>query len=374
MLGLYDLEGAFPYMTHLFDILDADEYQQTLAARYIKVQSHPTLPLLIHNYTDAATWDGHWNDVTVTCRGLVTHAHTGEVLARPFRKFFNHDQQQAPSFDLNDPVLVMDKADGSLGILVPTEDGPLIATRGSFASNQSLWATAFYRERYLDFPANPAWTYLFEIIYPDNRVVVDYGPLADLVLLGAVEIATGATVPLEQARANWTGPVVEVFPYRTLAEVLTAPETANAEGFVVWHFERDERVKIKFTEYKRLHKLLTGINSRHVWEILANGQDPAEVFAGAPDEFHGWLKDQVAALTAAYEEISQTALAAFAEVRTQLPEGFDRRTFAQHIAQHPLKTHLFLLLDGKPIDEPIWRSLKPVNGGQSMRLVTSDAD
>lgn len=361
-------------MPHLFDIINAEEYQRMLDARYIKVQSHPTLPLLIHNYTDSATWDEQWNDVTLTCRGLVTHAHTGEVLARPFRKFFNHDQAQAPAFDLNDPVFVMDKADGSLGILVSTEDGPVIATRGSFISEQSAWATAHYRQRYGAFEPNPAWTYLFEIIYPSNRVVVDYGAMADLMLLGAVDLATGATVPLEEARTGWTGPVVPVFPYRTLGEVLSAPESANAEGFVVWHPQRDERVKIKFAEYKRLHKLLTGINTRHVWEILAAGQNPAEVFAGAPDEFHGWLKNQVDELLVRHAKFAEAAKSEYAQVIAALPEGFDRRTFAQRIGAHPLKTYLFLLLDGRSIDEQVWKTLKPVNGGESVRLVTSDAD
>lgn len=361
-------------MPHLFDILDAAEYQRMLDARYVKVQSHPTLPLLIHNYTDAATWDAQWNDITLTCRGLITHAETGEVLARPFRKFFNHDQPQAPVFDLDDSVLVMDKADGSLGILVNTEDGPILATRGSFASNQSQWATAHYRERYSAFAPNPEWTYLFEIIYPENRIVVDYGSLADLVLLGAVDIATGASVPLDQAKEGWPGSSVPTFPYRTLREVLEAPEMENSEGFVVWHAEQDERVKIKFAEYKRLHKLLTGINSKHVWEILATGGNPVDVFAAAPDEFHGWLKEQVRSLTGAYSALAEQANREYRNVLADLPEGFDRRAFAQRVAQHPMKTHMFLLLDGKSIDEPIWKTLKPVAGGESVRLVTSDAD
>lgn len=361
-------------MPHLFEILDADEYQRTLDARYIKVQKHPTLPLLIHNYTDAATWDEHWTDVTLSCRGLVTHAETGEVIARPFRKFFNHDQALAPQLHPEEPVTVMAKADGSLGILVPTEEGPIVATRGSFLSEQSAWATAFYREKYSGFTPNPAWTYLFEIIYPGNRIVVDYGSLEDLVLLGAVDIQTGASVPLEDAAAGWEGPVVQVFPFTTLAEVLDTPEMDNAEGFVVWHSGRDERVKIKFAEYKRLHKLLTGINSKHVWEILAAGDDPVTVFASAPDEFHGWLKGQVDSLSAAHAQAVALAHQEYRKVLASLPEGFDRRTFAESIARHPMKTHLFLLLDGRSVDEPIWKSLKPVNGGDSVRLVTSDAD
>jgi RNA ligase len=269
---------------------------------------------------------------------------------------------------------VLAKADGSLGILVPTDNGPIVATRGSFLSEQSAWATSLYREKYSGFQANPDWTYLFEIIYPSNRVVVDYGAFADLILLGAVHIETGSTVPLDEARAGWEGPVVEVFPFANIREALAAPEFANAEGFVVWQAERDERVKIKFAEYKRLHRLLTGINGRHVWEILAAGDDPVEVFAGAPDEFHGWLKDQIDSLSLAYRDLVAKAHSAYRSVLAELPEEFDRRMFAEKIRSHEMKTHLFLLLDGRSIDEPIWKSLKPVNGGDSVRLVTSDAD
>jgi putative RNA ligase len=36
-------------------------------------------------------------------------------------------------------------------------------------------------------------TVLVEIVYPANRIVLDYGGLDDLILLGAVDIATGRT-------------------------------------------------------------------------------------------------------------------------------------------------------------------------------------
>lgn len=59
---------------------------------------------------------------------------------RPLPKFLNHDQPEAPVIALDEPVVVTDKADGSLGIIYPTPDGPAVATRGSFASDQALHA------------------------------------------------------------------------------------------------------------------------------------------------------------------------------------------------------------------------------------------
>ena len=33
-----------------------------------------------------------------------------------------------------------------------------------------------------------SWTYLYEIVYPENRIVLNYRGLHDLILLGAVDI------------------------------------------------------------------------------------------------------------------------------------------------------------------------------------------
>lgn len=65
------------------------------------------------------------------------------------------------------------------------------------------------------------WTYLFEIIYPSNRIVLDYGRTDDLMLLGAVQISTGTAVgPRDPICAPWPGPRIEVQAYLTLAEAL----------------------------------------------------------------------------------------------------------------------------------------------------------
>lgn len=366
-------------MTTLFDILDRDDYESAVANKHIKVQTHPTLPYLIHNYTDAATWDEAWTPATLACRGLITDAETGEVLARPFRKFFNHDQAQAPSVGLDDEVVVFDKADGSLGILYPLPDGTwAIATRGSFASDQAIWATDLYLTRYADtFTPTAGLTYLFEIIFPENKIVVDYGDRRDLVLLGAVNIATGETVAHDVAFATWPGLTVDVFPHTTLREVLDAPERRNAEGFVVWDPKSDERVKIKFAEYKRLHKLLTGVNARHIWEVLAAGDDPNIIFASAPDEFHIWMRTVITDLTVKFDtekaRISEVFTAVHADVVAEHGADFGRREFAIAASKSADRAALFLLLDDRSADDLIWKSLRPA-GETSVRKVSSDSD
>jgi RNA ligase len=271
--------------------------------------------------------------------------------------------------------MVMDKLDGSLGVLYPLPDGGhAVATRGSFVSEQALWATEHWREQYAHrFTPNPAWTYLFEVIIPWNRVVLDYGNFEGLVLLGAVETVTGRSVPLERAGEFWPGKMAEVLPYPTFGAALAAPPRPNAEGFVIWAPHRDERVKLKQDDYKRLHKLLTGVNGRHIWEVLAAGQDPVTAFAGAPDEFHEWVRAVIADLQGQYAAVEAAARADHARILAALPEGWGRREFAQAATATANSALQFLLLDGRPLDAVIWKQLRPA-ATDTFRLVTSDAD
>lgn len=58
----------------------------------LRCQTHPTLPLTIWNYTEKVQYEKLWDEVTLACRGLVTMDETGEVVARPFKKFFNMEE------------------------------------------------------------------------------------------------------------------------------------------------------------------------------------------------------------------------------------------------------------------------------------------
>jgi len=64
-------------------------------------QTHPTLPLTIWNYTEKVQYEGLWDEVTLQCRGLVTDDN-GNIVARPFKKFFNIEEgKHIPSFHIH---------------------------------------------------------------------------------------------------------------------------------------------------------------------------------------------------------------------------------------------------------------------------------
>lgn len=358
----------------LFDLVDKTLLEQMLGEGFVRRQVHPTLPLAILNYSEKAAYDSVWNEATLQCRGLIYNTDTDEVVARPFRKFFNHGQMGAPQLDLDAAAVVTDKLDGSLGILYPTgeRNGYAVATRGSFTSDQALHATDVWWEKYeREVSLRPDWTYLCEILYPDNRIVVDYQGRDELVLLAVLDTETGK--PLENL-PSWPGPVVETLEYASLAEALEAEPRPNCEGLVVYFPDTDERVKIKQEDYMALHRILTGTNARNVWEVVAVkecapmikdpkhwgsylGIDPAraqeclalgdEWLAEVPDEFHEWVRDTT-------REVTDKALIAYGEAVRLSIEAHqieDRRERYEFVKDHPLAKEI-MRLASVPTTEP----------------------
>jgi putative RNA ligase len=344
-------------MTLLADVLDPAELAAAVENGHVRPQRHPERPYVIYNYTEACQYAAAWTPVTLACRGLIVDGD-GVVLARPLPKFFNHDQPQAPTPDPGAAVTVTDKADGSLGIIYRDGDRLAVATRGSFASDQARHATEVLRTRYAGFGPPDGLTVLVEIVYPGNRIVLDYDGLDDLILLGAVEIATGRTFGPSAVPA-WPGPVVESFAYATLAEALAAPPRAEREGLVVHFTGTDDRVKIKYTEYVRLHRLVTGLSARTVWEVMVNGGDLDALALPLPDEFHVWVRGVAAELTAAVAARTAEVEAVFAEIVATLPEGWGRKEFAAAALRSEHRGALFLRLDGKDYRPGLWQQVRP---------------
>ncbi|MET7607341.1 hypothetical protein ABZS96_33730 [Streptomyces avermitilis] len=109
-------------------------------------------------------------------------------MAWPRRKFFNtidhaRGLPYAPPLPTG-PFRIYDKVDGSLGLVFVWRGQWRVVTTGAFDSPQARWARRHLSARDTSALA-PGITYIAEIVYPDNRVVVDYRGRHDLVLLAA---------------------------------------------------------------------------------------------------------------------------------------------------------------------------------------------
>lgn len=318
-----------------------------MADGFVVRQNHPKADLFIYNYSPKAQYERVWNEVTLNCRGLIMDGAMN-VVARPFQKFFNlgeHENQLIP----NEPFEVYEKMDGSLGILYWHNNQPHIATRGSFTSDQSVKANVILHEKYGHvLPLlNPAKTYLFEIIYPENRIVVDYGSTEDLVLLSVVDIATG----LEDTLPDVGFPIVKRYSGINDINQLQALEENNREGFVI-RFAGGLRYKVKFKEYICIHRIITQVSNISIWEYLRAGNTLDELLDRVPDEFYSWVKKTNADLLSAYAEIENTALAEFKDLG-------DRKETALYFQQCSYPAILFSMLDKRDYSDAIWKMLRP---------------
>lgn len=338
--------------------IDIDQFREHESQGLITCRSHPEFDLLIWNYTPKCQFDRAWNEVTLQSRGLIT-TPDGTIKARSFRKFFNIEEHQGPIPVTHlRPFKITEKMDGSLGILYFWNGNPYIATRGSFTSEQALRGTKILYDKYSKFfPFFVSYcTYLFEIIYPSNRIVVDYGNKEDLILLAIIDTETGEEQDIHNPTwvNMWPFPVVNHYDGIKYIHELKKLEEPNKEGFVI-RFENGLRLKAKFSEYVRLHKLLTQCTARTIWELLRNNQSFDDLLQKVPDEFFQWVKTTRDTLQTQFNNIEIFAR----EIHTQVKDLPTRKEQAAIVVKHAYSAVVFSMLDGKDYADIIWKQLRP---------------
>jgi RNA ligase len=369
-------------------------------------QVHPTLPLSIYNYSRTCQYGRLWDEITLACRGLVLD-NEGNVIAKPFPKFFNYEEHTAEEIP-NELFEVYEKMDGSLGIcfyyereltyieryklwfngnyetgmeyceeIVPNFDDPYfhptpktkgewhIATRGSFVSEQAVKGKELLR-KYNFQKLHTDYTYLFEIIYKENRIVCDYD-FEDVVLLGVINTKTGIEVNLhsdtEDVRIQNIIKNIGlnvVTRYNTFGEgfdELKREISNSKEGYVI-RFKNGMRMKIKGDEYVRLHRILTNFSTTDIWELLRTNGNLDEFLDRVPDEFDNWVRLTMLELQSQFESIKFRSVTDFEYYKIQ--SNGDKKEFALLIKNNDYRSILFAMWDGKSYDDTIWKMIKPV--------------
>lgn len=342
----------------------------------VRKQTHPTLPLIIWNYTPKVQYENLWDDITLMCRGLVTD-NEGNIIARPFRKFFNIEENKHTS---TKEFEVYKKEDGSLGILFNYNGEWILATRGSFTSDQAIKGN-YILEKYrmtllsdkdiyeaIGYRNIEDYTILGELILKENRIVVDYGDREDFILLGMVNNIDGTELDYDKLLKLGeilNIPVVKKYDgikhYSYLKEMIRDDE----EGFVV-KFSNGDRIKIKGEEYLRLHKIMTNVSTTSIWEVLSSNGDINSMLDNVPDEFYDKIKNYTKELKYSFFQIS--------EYCGKLYDGYrygkfndkeiepTKKEFAEFVMKNcrsELRSIMFSMWDNKQYDHIIWRLIKP---------------
>lgn len=239
--------------------------------------------LWLFNYSNSCVYERAWNIFTLIARGLIVDPVAQKVIATPFPKFFNFGERDEALPD--EPFESFEKLDGSM-IDLFHHHGWRAATRGSFDSEQAVWAQNWLTQYDLNHLVQGT-TYLFEATYPENRIVVRYGESA-LTLLGAyLENGTEADYEDLLLLGKATGlPVVERHSFSSIEDLVEHSHTLsnNQEGFVV-RYASGTRIKIKGAEYRRIHALVSRITPLGVFECMAAGDNLEAMRREIPEEF-----------------------------------------------------------------------------------------
>jgi RNA ligase len=340
-------------------------------------QVHPTLPLTIWNYAEKVQYEGLWDEVTTSCRGLITD-NVGKIVVQPFKKFFNYEELVGKGVipEKGDYVYVQEKMDGSLGILFNYDGEWIMATRGSFTSEQAVMGLEIVKEKYFLDSWMQEYAYLLEIIYPENRIVVNYG-VEKVTFLSAVLNGTYKWNSTDDTELHWSTSLMifksngihesdvvkteQHFKFSDeLYKSLKEKNETNKEGFVLRFQPGNFRMKIKFEEYVRLHKIMTNLSTTAVWEVLSNGVNMDELLKDVPDEFYDKIKEYEDELKFMFNSLSNDYGIHFRDIQNMMDKvGGDRKNFANVAKQYKYPSLLFGMLDGKDVSPIIWKIVKP---------------
>ncbi|KAG1670820.1 hypothetical protein FOA52_003411 [Chlamydomonas sp. UWO 241] len=241
--------------------------------------------LEIFNYVQGPC-EGAAGDVMALCRGLVLHPPSCTMVATPFVRLFE----------------------------------------------LALWASAWLHEHSQVQQFEPRWTYLFEAVYQENTVVVQY-PFEGLVLLGAmlpegVELMDAAALQQQARRLSimavpsLSGPRSELLHQLSRRCCGNAPTSAGrqqraaSKGWVLMTAE-GERHKLVQESYKCASQAAKALHPLAVWDAVLCGASSHQVLDHLPANLGGDARAVLDVLGGSYNAVLQQLQQQFERAQEQ---------------------------------------------------------
>jgi len=363
------------------------ELQSYIEKGLLTKQSHKTLPLDIYCYGRTAVYTNVWDNITSKCRGIVVDRETNEIVARPFEKFHNYnrtaEQDENVTAAVKDGARVYfwEKMDGFMLTRFEYRGLVIVTSKSSFESIHAKWGRAEVGNTVDFWPPNT--TAVFEGISPNFRIVVDYGKRNELVLLAVIDNETGDEMEPAELRewARKNGLRIPSFFTGTVSEFYTKinreHEGTNLEGFVATWYPEDGgvpyRLKLKYLEYMRLHRMITGISPKQISKLIEDGMvTELNMLHNDTTPWMAKFVDRwVHALETEYESIKARSTEAYVNskevVRVKVGQrpyenmGQERKAWAAEFTRPENKQYspiLFHMLDGRDPAPVIWEMVR----------------
>ena len=248
-----------------------------------RVSAHRQGNFVGFKYTNETIYAQDWDLVTLNARGIVFNVITGEVVARPFKKFFNYqeffDEEGNHSLlydklpaewkpNISGPARYMEKVDGSLGIVFWNGTKWQVKTAGSFDSAQALWAQKWFDENVDPLYMIQTRTYLFEIVCNEDIHPIHYD-YEGMVLLSVISNKTGEEYSLEEIKQTaqlLKVSMVQIYNFEHFEDAVQwAKELPKTKEGLVITFDNGFKTKAKSDDWCELAKLFEGITKWNIW-------------------------------------------------------------------------------------------------------------
>ena len=264
-------------------------------------------------------------EIVNEARGLILEKDTWKVIRYGLYRFYNLGERGVAELD-KDSIYATEKIDGSL-VMFYYYDGWHISTRKAFDADDkfgTLIRQAMQKQK-IDFAElNKEYTYVFELVSPENTIVIPYSE-TKLYFLMCRDNQTLEEVPDNH---DWIRP--QVYSVRSLDEMIafvSKYEWDELEG-VVLQDKYHQRIKLKNMNWVRAHKLLGSVSVRSVLEMILTGED-GEFLSYFPE-----YKQMFDEVQSAYQKLLQYAEEADnADYDVTYPE---RKEFAEMVKQKEL--------------------------------------
>lgn len=307
------------------------------------------------------------NQLCKACRGVVLKINDNVIspVCVPFQKFFNFGEGNAAKIDWNNPVEISLKYDGCLIKLSKFNGEVNFFTNGSMDTNiiaseaitsglinsgktfQQLIDDMVFKYNAFDWVKNipENITFMFELIGPDNRIIVDYKE-PDLILHGCYvypenDPKTWYEYDAKSAKKKYNVPfnTPELYYFKNIDEVINELNSwkKDKEGVVI----RDvnfNRIKIKSEQYRALKfvKGENGFSDKSLYTAYFNGtlDDAVSVWEEVKDKAKN-LKSRIKSVENLIKEKYQIAASA------RDVEKLDKKQVAFNWSSLPYKNILF---------------------------------
>lgn len=215
------------------------------------------------------------------CRGITFDRQSGNIIRRPFHKFFNlneREETQSHNIDFKQEHHVLEKLDGSMIAPMIIDNEVLWSTRQNAERFRTSVADFVTRSEHdyeglVRFCINNGVTPIFEYTSPDNKIVIDYQH-EEMCLISARNMKNGHYFPFHMIKnlgTRYNVPIVE----HTFNPIEDIDDFINIfrhlkderEGVVI-KFDNGHHIKIKTDQYLAIHKSKQYLTDKDVIRLI----------------------------------------------------------------------------------------------------------